>query len=101
MAFGLILFDDDGFRRGGLINEIILPFIRIAVIVNWRVDRFVTAEAPIHIDDILVRDLKTLCDQGHLIGTKVAAFECSDFAFRRAQLEKKPLLVCGRADFHK
>lgn len=35
----LILFDDDGFRRGRFINEIVLPFFRIAMIMDRRIDR--------------------------------------------------------------
>ncbi len=58
----VVLLDDDGFRRGGLINEAILPFPCFAVLVKRSVDRFVAAEASIHVNDILVGDIEVLCD---------------------------------------
>jgi hypothetical protein len=97
----LVLFDDDSFRRGRLINEMVLPFADFIVLVYRRIDRFVAAQAPIHVDDILVRNIERLCDQRNLIGAQIAAFQCRDLALCRAQLEKQLPLVRGGADFHK
>ena len=63
-----VLFDDDSFRRGGLVNEMVLPFAGFALIANRRIDRCITAEASIYVDNILARDIKVLRDRGDLIG---------------------------------
>src|SRR5207237_9991518 len=94
----LVLLDHDRFWRRGLINEMILPFAGFTAIMHRRIDRFITAEPSIHVDDILVRDIKGLCDQCYLIGVQVAAFQCGDLAFRGSQLEEQLLLV--RAGAH-
>src|ERR1700737_1418287 len=96
----LVLLDHDGFRRGGLINEMVLPFTGFAVLVKRHIDRFIAAKASIHIDDILVRDIEALCDRGDMIGMQVTALECRDLAFCRTQFEEELLLVRGSADFH-
>jgi hypothetical protein len=96
----LVLFDDDSFRRGRLINEMVLPFADFIVLVNRSINRFVAAEAPIHVDDIFVRNIERLCDQGNLIGAQITAFQCRDLALCRAQFEKQLPLVRGSADFH-
>ena len=94
-------FDNDGFRRRGLINEIILPFAGFTVFMKRRIDRSIAAETPIHVDDILIRDIEALCDHGNLVGVQVATFECGDLALCRTQFEEQLLLVRGSADFHK
>ncbi|SRR5260221_7026556 len=68
LTFFLVLFDDDGFRRGGLINEIVLPFAGFTVLMKRRIDRLIAAKASIHVDDIVLRDIEALCDQSNLIG---------------------------------
>ena len=97
-----VLFDDDGFRRGGLINEMVLPFADITAPHDF--GTLIDLSPPsrrIHVDHILARNIKALCDQCHLIGVQVATFQCSDLAFRGAQFEEQLLLVRGGADLHK
>ena len=79
----LVLLDDDGFRRGGLVDEMVLPFAGFAVLMKRHIDRFIAAKASIHIDDILVRDIEALCDRGDMIGMQVTAFERGDLVLRR------------------
>jgi hypothetical protein len=64
----LIPFDDESFRRGGLINEVVLPFVWFALITNWRIDRCITEETSMHVNNVLGRDIKALRDQRYLIG---------------------------------
>src|SRR5712671_2433891 len=64
-----VLFDDDCFGRRRLIDEMVLPFPDFTVLVKRRVNRFIAAEPSVHVDDILVGDVKVLCDQSNLIGT--------------------------------
>src|SRR3979411_1683689 len=79
----------------------VLPFASFTLVTKWRIDRFIAAEAPIHVDDILIGNIEALCDQCNLIGLQVSAFECSDLALCRAQFEEELLLIRGSADFHK
>jgi hypothetical protein len=63
----LVPFDDDSFRRGGLINEVVLPFVwfafrRIGALID------VSPKRSIHVNNILLRDIKVLRDQSYLIG---------------------------------
>ena len=58
----LVMFDDDGLRRGGRINQMVLPLTGFTVLTKRRIRRFVAAEATIHIDDILLGDIEVLCN---------------------------------------
>ena len=103
----LLLRGNIGRKGAGMINEVVLPFIWpafliwLAFLMNCRIDRCITDEASVHVNDILFRDIKTFRDQSYLIWAQVAAIEDRDLVFRRAQFEEKLLLVCGSSDFHK
>ena len=96
----LVLFDDKGFWRGGLIDEVVLPFADFTIVTKRRIDRLIAAKASIHVDDFLVCYVEVLCDQSNVVGVQVAAFQCSDLAFCRAKFEKEFLLVGRSADFY-
>ena len=70
------------------------------VITDLRIDRFVATKASVHIDDVLIRNIEAPSDRGDLIGTQVAALECSDLALGRAQFEEEFLLVRSGTDLH-
>src|ERR1700682_4180885 len=72
LAIFLILLGDDSFRRGRLINEVVLPFTGFAI-MDWRIERCITAEASIHVNDISLGNIKAFRDQSDLIGVQVAA----------------------------
>jgi hypothetical protein len=38
------------------------------LITNWRIDRCITEETSIHVNNVLGRDIKALRDQRYLIG---------------------------------
>jgi hypothetical protein len=80
-----VLFGNDSFRRGGLIDEVALPFVGVAVVLDWRIERCIAAQATIHVNILLVRNIEALCNQRDLIGVWItAAFQCGDLAFHRA-----------------
>jgi hypothetical protein len=55
--------------------------------MEWLIERCITAEASIHVNDVSLSDVRARRDQSDLIGVQVsAAFERRDFAFRRANV---------------
>ena len=68
LAIFLVLFGDESFRRGGLINQVALPFVAFAIVFNRRIERCITAEPSIHVNDFLLANIKALRDQPYLIG---------------------------------
>src|SRR4030088_1643047 len=89
------------FRRGRLINEVVLPFAGLALVMYRLIKRGIAAKAPIHVDYLLIRNTEVFRNQRHLIRVHIAALECCDFVFCRSQLKKELLLACGSAYFHK
>ena len=67
LAILLVLLGDDSFRRGRLIHEVVLPFTGFAI-MDWLIERCITAEASIHVNDISLGDVKARRDQSDLIG---------------------------------
>src|SRR6266436_6431550 len=53
----LVLFADDGFRRGGPINEEAPPFVAFAGVLDRRIERRIGTEAPVRVNYILLRDI--------------------------------------------
>ena len=56
-----------------LLNPSLLPVtvldpIWLALLMNWRIDRCITDEASVHVNDILFRNIKAFRNQSHLIG---------------------------------
>src|SRR5260370_7885356 len=101
LATSLVLIAHDRSRRGLLINVVALPFVGFAVVLDRRIERCITAEPPVHVNDILLRDIEALRDRAYLIGMQIASFERPAFPLCRAHLPEKLLLVCRTAAFPK
>ncbi len=79
-----VLLGDDGFRRGGLIYEAVLPFFGVVFVPDLRVERCITEYAAIHVNNFPIRDIQAICNQRYLIGTQITtAVQRRYFAFDR------------------
>src|SRR5260370_7534282 len=99
LVIGLITDGQQYFRRGRLIDEVVLPLTRLGLVAYRRIERGIAAKAPVHVNDLLIRNTEALRNQRHLLGRHIAAFHCCDPVFCRPHLKKHLLLAFASASF--
>src|SRR5260370_33869618 len=81
LVIGLITHGNEYFRRGRLINEVVLPLTGLALVMYRRIKRGITPKAPVHVNYLLIRNTEVFRNQRHMIGVHIAALQCWDFVF--------------------
>src|ERR1700739_1288131 len=98
----LITHGEEYFRRGRLINEVVLPLTGLTPLMMYgRIKRCVATKAPVHVNYLLICNAEVFGNQRHLIGVHIAALHCRDLVFCRSQFEEELFLACGGAYLHK
>src|ERR1700730_4669300 len=100
LVIRLITSGNEYFRRGRLINKVVLPLNALLIICPY-IERVIATKAPVHVNYLPIRNTEVFRNQGHLIGMHIADLQYRDLVFCRSQLEKELLLACGGAYFHK
>ena len=85
----LLALGQPRFLVGSLVDEPILPFAGVDVVANRDVERYVTAEAAVHVDHVLLGHAQALRNQLDLVGAQVALFQRRDLALGLAQIEER------------
>src|SRR5229473_5201680 len=96
-----VMFDDDGFRRGTLVDEVILPFPGVSFVADRCVQRCVSAQAPIHVHDFLILHAERCRNHPDLLGAQIGIVESGDLGLGRAKLKEQLFLVRSGTDLHK
>ena len=96
----LLAFDNMRFLIGSCVHQPILPFAGIAIFVQWCIERDISVQPAVHLDDLLFADVKFFSYEKSPIGPQIAHLESGELVLRLAQIEEQLSLIDCRTNLH-